>query len=98
MNDETGRLLSHLKETIEHAQAVLADQTEWGTQASDTQIKYMKANKGRHKKCHCGCKGFQTHTGFANGLALTSGCEWKVRKWVNSERTPTNLNTNEQTQ
>lgn len=29
-------------------------------------------------KCPRAC----THTGFANGLAMTSGCEWHMRLWV----------------
>ena len=37
--------------------------------------------KGR-RRCHCGCEGWSTHVGFANGVALTSGCELFVRRWV----------------
>jgi len=33
-------------------------------------------------RCSCGCGGKQTHVGKANGLALTSGCELSIRRWV----------------
>ena len=48
-------------------------------------IRYMEGwpkRPGRKPKCHCGCSSAKTHTGFANGVALTSGCEFYVRKWV----------------
>lgn len=37
--------------------------------------------KGR-RRCHCGCGGWSTHIGTANGLGMTYGCEWYVRRWV----------------
>lgn len=36
----------------------------------------------RRRKCHCGCGGRATHVGGCNGIALTSGCEMSVRRWV----------------
>lgn len=36
----------------------------------------------RRRKCRCGCGGRATHIGGANGIALTSGCELKIRRWV----------------
>lgn len=33
-------------------------------------------------KCHCGCSGRATHTGLANGIAMMSGCELSVRRWM----------------
>lgn len=37
---------------------------------------------GRPRRCHCGCGGVETHAGMANGLALMSGCELSVARWV----------------
>lgn len=48
-------------------------------------ILYMEVRpkrRGRQPKCHCGCGTPKTHTGFANGVCLTSGCELSMRRWV----------------
>jgi len=34
------------------------------------------------KRCSCGCQKRSTHTGLANGICLTSGCELLMRRWV----------------
>ena len=34
------------------------------------------------RKCRCGCDGRITHAGMANGIALYTGCELSVRRWV----------------
>lgn len=34
------------------------------------------------RKCRCGCEGRITHAGMANGIALYTGCELSVRRWV----------------
>lgn len=44
-------------------------------------LKKIEGRKGR-RKCHCGCGTRSTHIGTANGIALTSGCELFVRRWV----------------
>jgi hypothetical protein len=47
--------------------------------------RYMKLQPGRYRnrrKCHCGCGGRQSHGGYANGLVMTGGCEWSMRRWV----------------
>lgn len=36
------------------------------------------------RRCHCGCKKRATHTGTANGVAMTTGCELYIRRWVKS--------------
>lgn len=49
------------------------------------QVYYMEPRPkrpGRKPKCNCGCGTPKTHTGFANGVCLTSGCELYVRRWV----------------
>ena len=34
------------------------------------------------RRCHCGCKKRATHTGRNNGIALATGCEMYIRRWV----------------
>jgi len=57
----------------------------WGT-VSDAfrHQRYAVALPKRYtrSRCDCGCGGRTTHSGSANGLALTSGCEWSIRQWV----------------
>jgi len=38
------------------------------------------------RRCHCGCKRRATHTGCANGVAMMTGCELSVRRWVKNPR------------
>lgn len=33
-------------------------------------------------RCGCGCGKRATHVGVANGYAMMSGCELRVRRWV----------------
>jgi hypothetical protein len=33
-------------------------------------------------RCGCGCGQRDTHVGLGDGLAMTSGCEMYVRRWV----------------
>ena len=55
----------------------------WGRMAFSLEhIRYAEKISRRARKCHCGCEGRETHTGCANGLALMSGCELSVRRWV----------------
>jgi len=57
---------------------------EWGWHANArTDVRYMEPvpSKSR-KRCQCGCKKRATHRGMAKGMALTKGCEMKVRRWV----------------
>jgi len=34
------------------------------------------------RRCGCGCDSRATHVGLGDGLALMSGCEMRVRRWV----------------
>lgn len=34
------------------------------------------------RRCQCGCKTRATHTGRNNGIALVTGCEMYIRRWV----------------
>jgi hypothetical protein len=57
--------------------------SEWGRWASATEHRrYMQPVKAR-RRCWCGCKTRATHTGCANGIALTGPlCELAARRWV----------------
>lgn len=51
----------------------------------------MKLLPGRwrnRRKCHCGCGGKQSHGGYADGIAMTGGCEWSMRYWVTHGQLP----------
>ncbi|VVO40394.1 hypothetical protein PS712_05800 [Pseudomonas fluorescens] len=46
-------------------------------------IRYMEALVPKSRKlCHCGCRSRKSHVGKSNGVALMSGCELVVRRWV----------------
>lgn len=45
----------------------------------------MIAVKSR-RKCHCGCGSRVTHSGTVNGIAMTTGCELHIRRWVKDWR------------
>jgi hypothetical protein len=57
---------------------------QWGSAADH--VRYAQPIKSR-RKCHCGCGQRKTHAGMANGMALTSGCELAIRRWVKKGRT-----------
>lgn len=57
----------------------------WGEIGGASHIRYMEVmpkRPGRRRKCNCGCDMPRTHCGMANGVCLTSGCEFYVRRWV----------------
>lgn len=55
----------------------------WGVVGGTSHILYIEPmSKKSRKNCHCGCKTRQTHIGMANGVALISGCEMHIRRWV----------------
>lgn len=56
----------------------------WGECGSSSDARYCEpVHDRRHaRKCHCGCGARSTHLGMANGVALMSGCEMLVRRWV----------------
>lgn len=64
--------------------ARLASPGGWGTHGSAAEhLRYAQPVAGRgRRRCDCGCGGRATHVGMANGVALTSGCELLVRRWV----------------
>jgi hypothetical protein len=65
----------------------------WGTHGSSIEhVRYFEPIRSR-RKCHCGCGHRKTHVGMANGVALTSGCEMYVRRWVKAGTTTTSKET-----
>jgi hypothetical protein len=60
---------------------------DWGIVASSKDhVRYLGTVSGRsRRRCHCGCGTRATHLGMANGIALMSGCEMRVRRWVKEQ-------------
>lgn len=61
----------------------------WGEVAnSDRHARYLypkPKGSGGARKCKHGspmCGNRNTHFGAANGVCLTSGCEWHMRMWA----------------
>ncbi|MFC9898509.1 hypothetical protein ACFVMC_32865 [Nocardia sp. NPDC127579] len=51
--------------------------------------KVMPPRYRSRRRCYCGCAGKATHTGFADGVTLVTGCELSIRRWVRTgELTP----------
>ncbi len=53
----------------------------WGS-AEHHQRYRQQVDASSRRRCHCGCKSRATHLGMANGVALTMGCEFFIRRWV----------------
>ncbi len=54
----------------------------WGSHGnSTTHARYLQETDSR-KRCGCGCKQRASHLGMANGVALASGCELRIRRWI----------------
>lgn len=77
----------------ERLKAQAAGQTAWGVVGDATKDqRYMKLLPGRYRnrrKCPCKCGGKISHGGYVNGLAMTGGCEWSMRRWVKHGFQPT---------
>jgi hypothetical protein len=62
----------------------------WGEVGSDWHPRYAKPNPTNRRHClRCMRRQHLTrasHTGFANGVALMTGCEFHVTQWVRSTR------------
>lgn len=56
---------------------------EWGKWGSAAEhVRYAEPiHPASRRRCFC-CRRRATHTGFANGVALMSGCEMRVARWV----------------
>lgn len=61
---------------------------DWGRYASAVRhVRYTQpASPKSRRRCRCGCKRRATHLGMANGIALTSGCELSMTRWVQTGR------------
>lgn len=55
--------------------------TDWGEWGSATQHRLYAEPISSRRKCRR-CKGRETHVAMANGVALTSGCELHVRRFI----------------
>lgn len=58
--------------------------SDWGKHGDSTKHKRYKAPapKASRRRCSCGCKQRAAFVGMANGVALVSGCELRIRRWV----------------
>lgn len=54
--------------------------TRYGS--ADGHRSIIEVRSTSRRRCGCGCNGRATHTGIGDGLAMMSGCELKVRRWV----------------
>lgn len=57
----------------------------WGSATDHARTYAPLLPKHRRRSCYCGCGGNATHSGLANGVALRSGCEWSIRRWVQDQ-------------
>ena len=60
----------------------------WGQIASAAEhVRYSQpVQPNSRRKCHCGCGRRATHLGMANGMALASGCQLAIQRWVKTGR------------
>lgn len=66
--------------------AMTGGTTEWGQWgSSERHVRYMEPVDSR-RRCVCGCGRRETHAGMANGVALMTGCELRVARWVKQPR------------
>lgn len=68
--------------------AMRGGHAEWGRRGSSIDhIRYAQPIRATsRRRCHCGCKRRASHLGMANGVALMSGCELSVMRWVKEGR------------
>lgn len=64
--------------------AMIGGTESWGQWGSaDQHIRYIqRAPSALRRRCNCGCKRRASHSGMANGVCLTSGCELSMRRWA----------------
>lgn len=71
----------------DETRARLASPGGWGQVGSVDMARYAQfIEDGRRRRRRCGhgddCPNRATHLGMANGVALTTGCEFHMRVWV----------------
>ena len=61
----------------------------WGQVASAAEhVRYAEpVRPTSRRRCACGCNGRATLMGMANGMALATGCELAIARWVKTGRT-----------
>lgn len=52
-----------------------------GAVGSADMVRTFREDRRTRRRCNCGCKTRASHIGLGDGVALVTGCEWKVRKW-----------------
>jgi hypothetical protein len=63
--------------------ARLASLGEFGWYGNaEVHLKYIEPFSTRRRCRHDDCTHRTTHLGRANGVTLTSGCEWHMRQWL----------------
>jgi hypothetical protein len=69
----------------EYARLVLTgkghDGSGWASATEHLRAAMPIAPRSR-SRCSCGCGHRATHVGVANGFAMMSGCDLRVRRWV----------------
>lgn len=72
--------------TPREVRARLEGGASFGTYGSANEHRrYVELLPGRYRnrrKCDCTCGGKSSHVGMCNGLGMTSGCEWSMRRWA----------------
>lgn len=70
--------------TRERTRATVAGQDGWGTYGNAGEHRRYKtpSRPGSRRRCTCGCGGRAAFLGRANGVALMTGCELRVTRWV----------------
>jgi hypothetical protein len=74
--------------TDRRTHAILSSPGDWGVYGNAGEHeRYMEPAINRRRRCSpCSRpRPAATHVGMCNGLALMSGCEWHVRKWVQGQ-------------
>lgn len=66
------------------AAAIKGGTDGWGQVASArTDVRYSQpVRPASRRRCSCGCRRRATLMGMANGLALATGCELAIARWV----------------
>ena len=75
-------------ESARETKARLASPGGWGRIGSATEHQRYIKQSGSRRRCPWCPKGHRkraAYVGMANGVALTSGCEWHVRMWMDGK-------------
>lgn len=54
---------------------------QWGSVADH--VRYAQpVRPASRRKCRCGCDKRATHLGMANGVAMATGCQLGIQRWI----------------